>query len=61
MSLYSRLGVKNLGKRVRCGNCGMIYMRQPYLGGHYAYPEDYRMIETCPRCGSSAYDALDKD
>lgn len=46
--------------KVKCDNCGMIYRLQPWLGGHYGYPENYQIVDKCPKCGSNSYEALEK-
>ncbi|KKN73120.1 hypothetical protein LCGC14_0404290 [marine sediment metagenome] len=37
-------------KRVKCANCGMIH--DVYVGTCF--------IQSCPSCGSNAYDAIEK-
>ena len=47
--------------KVKCDNCGMVYLLQPFLGNNYDYPPDYQVIDKCPKCGSNAYTGLGKD
>ena len=46
--------------KVKCDNCGMIYRLQPWLGDMYDYPQDYEIIDKCPKCSSNAYTELEK-